>query len=43
MIEKTPIFEVAKETFNILLDNELKPLFNKINTEYFYWDKVILV
>jgi Fic family protein len=40
MIEKTPKFEVTKETFNLLLDNELKPLFNKINTEYLYWDKV---
>lgn len=40
MIEKTPIFNVTKETFDLLLDNELKPLFNKINTEYLYWDKV---
>ena len=40
MIEKTPIFNVTKETFDLLLDNDLKPLFNKINTEYLYWDKV---
>ena len=40
MIENTPIFNVTKETFDLLLDNELKPLFNKINTEYLYWDKV---
>ena len=40
MIENTPIFNVTKETFDLLLDNELKSLFNKINTEYLYWDKV---
>lgn len=40
MIENSPIFNVTKETFDLLLDNELKPLFNKINTEYLYWDKV---
>ena len=40
MIENTPIFTVTKETFDLLLDNDLKPLFNKINTEYLYWDKV---
>ena len=40
MIEKTPIFNVTKETFDLLLNNELKSLFNKINTEYLYWDKV---
>jgi hypothetical protein len=40
MIEKTPIFNVTKETFDLLLDNDLKPLFNKINTEYLNWDKV---
>ena len=40
MIENTPIFNVTKETFDLLLDNDLKPLFNKINTEYLYWDKV---
>lgn len=40
MIENTPIFNVTKETFDLLLDNELKPLFNKINTEFLYWDKV---
>ena len=40
MIENSPIFNVTKETFDLLLDNELKSLFNKINTEYLYWDKV---
>ena len=40
MIENTPIFNVTKEAFDLLLDNDLKPLFNKINTEYLYWDKV---
>lgn len=40
MIENTPIFNATKETFDLLLDNELKSLFNKINTEYLYWDKV---
>ena len=40
MIEKAPKFEVTKETFNLLLNNELKPLFNKINAAYLYWDKV---
>lgn len=34
------MFNVTKETFDLLLDNDLKPLFNKINTEYLYWDKV---
>ena len=36
MIEKTPIFNVTKETFDLLLDNDLKSLFNKINPEYVY-------
>ena len=36
MIEKTPIFKVTKETFDLLLDNDLKSLFNKINPEYVY-------
>jgi len=40
MIEKTPKTEVTKEILNLLLNNELTPLFNKINTEYLYWDKV---
>jgi len=40
MIENTPKFEVTKGTFDLLLNNDLKSLFDKINTEYLYWDKV---
>ena len=41
-VEPTPAFNPQKqlEAIQLLTDQKMQPLFQKINSEYFYWDKV---
>lgn len=39
-LDKKDQVEKAKQALDLLLNPEHQPLFNKINAEYYYWDKV---
>ena len=41
-IEPTPIIDPKKQTeaIQLLTDPKMQPLFQKISSEYLYWDKV---
>jgi Fic family protein len=40
MIEKAPKIKSLDDAYALLLRDDLRPVFNKINSQYLYWDKV---
>lgn len=40
MIEKPPLYKVEKKTFPIMMQLQKEGFYDKVQDEYFYWDKI---